>query len=307
MTRGLDHRVAAAVGTEIVGMRPIGGGSICSAYRAELADGRAAFVKTVARPQPGFFAAEAVGLALLAGAVPGGGAPVPAVLAVADDLLALEWVEPAAPDAASAEDFGRALAATHRHGAPAFGRTDGTGPAPGYIGSLPLDNTAAATWPEFYAERRVRPYLRGAVDRRSIRHGDAADVERVLARIGELAGPPEPPALLHGDLWSGNVLWAADDGAPRAADGGAHEARAYLVDPAVHGGHRETDLAMLALFGTPHLGRVLAAYDESAPVAAGWRDRVPLHQLHPVLVHAVLFDGSYGAQAGALAREALRS
>ncbi|MBB5787000.1 fructosamine-3-kinase [Jiangella mangrovi] len=100
-------------------------------------------------------------------------------------------------------------------------------------------------------------------------------------------------ALIHGDLWAGNVLWTERD--------------AHLVDPAAHGGHRETDLAMLTLFGLPHLDRVLAAYDEAAPLAPGWRERTALHQLHPVLVHAVLFGGSYGAQAGQLARQALRA
>jgi fructosamine-3-kinase len=95
--------------------------------------------------------------------------------------------------------------------------------------------------------------------------------------------PTAEPARLHGDLWAGNVLWSANG--------------PVLVDPAAHGGHRETDLAMLALFGLPHLGRVLAAYDEAWPLDEGWRDRVPLHQLHPLLVHAALFGGGYGRQA----------
>ena len=99
-----------------------------------------------------------------------------------------------------------------------------------------------------------------------------------------LAGPPEPPSRIHGDCWSGNVLWS----------GG----RGWLIDPAAQGGHRETDLAMLALFGAPYLDRILAAYSDVAPLAAGWRDRVPLHQLHPLLVHACLFGSGY-AEVGA--------
>uniref|UniRef100_UPI001C3F20C7 fructosamine kinase family protein n=1 Tax=Nocardia concava TaxID=257281 RepID=UPI001C3F20C7 len=118
-------------------------------------------------------------------------------------------------------------------------------------------------------------------------------LERVIARITDLAGPPEPPSRIHGDLWSGNILWSQD--------------RALLIDPAAHGGHRETDLAMLALFGAPHLDRILAAYQEAAPLNPGWRQRVPLHQLHPLLVHVVLFGASYRGMLLAAAAAALAS
>jgi fructosamine-3-kinase len=112
-------------------------------------------------------------------------------------------------------------------------------------------------------------------------------VEAVCGRIGELAGPPEPPARLHGDLWSGNVLWS----------GG----RPYLIDPAAYGGHREVDLAMLRLFGSPGAD-FLAGYEEVAPLAPGHAERVDLWQLLPLLVHAVLFGGAYGAAAERAAR-----
>ena len=154
----------------------------------------------------------------------------------------------------------------------------------------PLDNRSAATWPEFYAERRVLPYARMLVDDRVLTADGARTFDRLAARLAELAGPVEPPARLHGDLWSGNVLWCADG-------------RAWLVDPAAHGGHRETDLAMLALFGAPWLDRILAAYDETAPLADGREDKtirhadLRLHQVHPLLVHAVLFGGDYVRQA----------
>jgi fructosamine-3-kinase len=160
------------------------------------------------------------------------------------------------------------------------------GDRPLRIGPLRLPNDPAPDWATFYAENRLRPLAEhlGSSGREA--------VERVCERIAALAGPPEPPARLHGDLWSGNVLWD-------------RQGHAWLIDPAAYGGHRETDLAMLALFGAPQLPRILDAYDEAAPLADGWHDRVPLHQLFPLLVHACLFGGGYGARAGEAARSLL--
>jgi fructosamine-3-kinase len=280
----IAQRAEALLGTAVVATTPVAGGDICTATRLRLSDGRSALIKTRAHAPDGFFAAEARGLAWLAQA---GGAAVPELLASADDCLIVAWVEPGHPSPEAAEAFGRGLAETHRAGAERFGAGDD-----GFIGTLPLPNKPAATWPEFYATRRVLPYLKAARDRGSIDGDDAATVETAMRHIADLAGPEEPPARLHGDLWSGNVLWGADG-------------RAWVIDPAAHGGHRETDLAMLSLFGAPQLSRALAAYDEAAPLADGWRERVPLHQLHPLLVHAVLFGGGYGARAADAARSLL--
>jgi fructosamine-3-kinase len=203
--------------------------------------------------------------------------------------VVLSWLPPGPATAEAAADFGRALARLHAAGADQFGAS-----WPGFIASLPLDNTpwpADQGWPGWYAQRRVRPYLRHAADQGTLGPGDVALVEEVLSRIGELAGPDEPPSRIHGDCWSGNVLWS----------GG----RGWLIDPAAHGGHRETDLAMLDLFGAPHLATVLRAYTEQAPLAPGWRARIPLHQLHPLLVHVCLFGAGYRAQTLAAARAAL--
>ena len=269
---------------DLPGATPLGGGSICDAYRAR-SDGRPVFAKTLRNPPPGFFAAEERGLNWLAEV----GAPVPEVLAVSDDRIVLEWIEPNAPTRQAAQSFGRDLADLHAHEASSFGAG-----WPGYIGSLPMDNAQTADdWPTFYAEQRLLPYLRLAVDDGAIDEDGRRAVEEVCARLPDLAGAPEPPRRIHGDLWSGNVHWASDG-------------RVRLIDPAAHGGHRETDLAMLDLFGLPQLDAVLDAYQERFPLATGWEQRRPLHQLHPLLVHAALFGSSYGARAGSVARALLR-
>jgi fructosamine-3-kinase len=265
-------------GVTIEDPHAISGGDICRAWQGFLG-GRRVFAKTLRDAPRSFFAAEARGLALLR---IDGAPPVPDVIAVADDGLVLDWVEPGLPTRAAAEDFGRRLAVLHGAAQPAFGASDD-----GYIGSLALPNTAMQRWPQFYVERRVLPYLA------ALSADDRATIERLCARIDELAGPAEPPSTIHGDLWSGNLLWGSD-GVVR------------LVDAAsAHGGHRETDLAMVALFGAPHFDAIVAAYQEVSPLVDGWRKRVPLHQLHPLLVHATLFGGGYGARAATAALSAL--
>lgn len=259
-----------------MGTVPLGG-----AFRLRLADGRDVVAKR--HDHESGVLAEVAGLRWLASDF-----ACPRVLAHDEEWLVTEAVHTGSPSVAAAEAFGRGLAALHRAGAAAFGTPPPGGPVDAWIGTAPMRDETGARWPEWYAAHRVLPYLRAAVDRSALH--DAAPVEAVCERIGELAGPAEPPARLHGDLWHGNVLW--------------HD-RVWLIDPAAHGGHRETDLAMLHLFGCPHLDRIVAAYDEADPLAAGWRDRIPLHQLFPLLVHTVLFGGGYGARAVAAARAVL--
>jgi len=255
---------------------PVGGGHVCTASRLTLDDGSSLFAKTwpSGKPPEHFFAAEAAGLMWLREA---DAVPIPEVFAALDEMLALEWVEPGPAIPAAAERFGRELAAMHRAGAESFGAS-----WPGFIGPLTQDNTlSAGPWGAWFAERRLRPYLRVSADRGALSPADVAAVDRIIERIDSYGGE-ERPARLHGDLWPGNVLWAADG-------------RAWLVDPAAHGGHRETDLAQLALFGgAPHLATIISAYDEVWALSEGWRERVALHQLHLLLVHTAAFGEAYG-------------
>ncbi|WP_062990554.1 fructosamine kinase family protein [Nocardia anaemiae] len=279
MTGAAD--LAALVGVAVDSMTDLGSHHSWTLHRAVLGDGREVFVKA-APDQASVFAAEAAGLRWLAAGAPN---LVPEVLAVDDAMLVLPWVPAAAPTASAAERFGRELAALHGDSPGWFGA-----PWPGWIADLPLDNTRIdGSWARWYADYRLAPYLPRAaahLGRDGIRL-----LERVIENIETLAGPPEPPSRVHGDLWSGNILWTAD--------------RALLIDPAAHGGHRETDLAMLALFGAPHLDRIRAAYHETHPLADGWQARLPLHQLHPLLVHVALFGSSYRSQTLAAATAAL--
>ena len=284
----LADAVSRATGAAVTGGARAAGGSINEAWALQLAGGGRAFVKTRADAAPGEYATEAAGLRWLAQAQ---AVALPGVLAIGDDdpprFLALEWIDEGRLDGAGEEELGRGLAALHGAGAPAFGAPppgapspDGA-PAPLRIGELSLPNDPAADWPSFYAQRRLQPLVALCVARGTLSAAGARAVERVCERIADLAGPPEPPARLHGDLWGGNVLAGADG-------------RARLIDPAAYGGHREVDLAMLRLFGAPS-ERVFAAYDEAAPLADGHDERVALWQLFPLLVHAALFGGSYGA------------
>jgi fructosamine-3-kinase len=273
------RRAEELLATPVVATAPVVGGDICTATKLRLSNGRSAFMKTLTHAPPGFFEAEAAGLSWLGEA---GGIAVPEVLAVRPDCLILAWVEPGKMTTEAASDFGRALARTHAAGAPSYGLD-----REGFIGRLPLPNRPAPTWAEFYATRRLLPYLKLARDRDAITAEQAEVVEATVPRLADLV-PEEGPSRLHGDLWNGNVVWT-------------HGGGSCAIDPAAHGGHRETDLAMLALFGLAHPPRVLQAYEEVTPLADEWEARIGVHQLFPLLVHACAFGGGYGARAAEVA------
>jgi fructosamine-3-kinase len=209
-----------------------------------------------------------------------GAVNVPRVLGVSPSLLALEWIDEGHLSEDGAEQLGRGLAKLHAAGSDTFG-----GPKPLRIRELEIPSDPSDDWPSFYAENRLLALI-DAVDAKT-----RVAVELVAERIADLAGPTEKPARLHGDLWGGNVL-------------GDTRGEPWLIDPIAYGGHREVDLAMLRLFGAPS-PRILDAYGEAVPLADGHEERVGLWQLFPLLVHAALFGGHYGAQVESTARRYL--
>jgi fructosamine-3-kinase len=278
--------VANDLGVDVQAIERRHGGDTAAAFCLQLADGRTVFAKTHHDPPPGFFTTEAIGLRWLREPSV---IAVPEVLAVSDGgdgtppRLVLEWIDTAGSGSSTTEaDFGRALARLHRSGAASFGRPDRR-----TTGSLALPNEPCDTWVEFFGDRRLRVLLRIAHDRDALAPSTLRKLERTIERLDAVGGPEEPPARLHGDLWAGN----------RLID---RSGRSWLIDPACHGGHREFDLAMMRLFGGfgPDC---FAAYADEWPLAEGSEERVPLHQLAPLVVHAIKFGGSYRAAAdGAL-------
>ena len=302
---------------------------------------------------PGSTRLEALGLVWLAEAMPDGGAPVVPVRC-GEGWLEEPRLRQSRPTPAAARAFGRALARTHAAGAGEHGAAPpGWEKDSGWMGAarLPLrpgPASAPRRWGEFYAEDRLLPYLGAARANGSLDASGARLIERVAGRLAsglldadqpalvfalarERGGAPDAARLAartHGDLWSGNVLWAARsetaswapappeggpagdgplEGAPAAggpAGGGrrAPDVVGVLIDPAAQGGHAETDLAELGVFSQPHLDQVYAGYEEVSALAAGWRERVGAHQLHMLIIHAALFGGGYGAQTVATAR-----
>lgn len=282
MQAATQRRIERALDSRIVRLVAVAGGDINQAWRADLDDDRRVFIKTNANAPRGMFYTEALGLGWLAEPsalrVPAVVAASDAAAAGLDAFLVLEWIESSAPTRTFDATLGRGLGELHREGAARFGLQYDN-----FIGSLSQSNRPHDTWVAFYWCERIEPQLRTAIDRGRLDQSMARKSEILGTRLQALMGPEEPPARLHGDLWSGNLM-VGPAGEP------------CLIDPAVYGGHREMDLGMMLLFGG-FSESTIAAYREVYPLAPGAEERRGLMQLYPLLVHVNLFGGSYSARA----------
>ncbi|CAN5750806.1 fructosamine kinase family protein [soil metagenome] len=278
----LRAAIEQATSGTITSMSIVHGGDVAASFDVTLADGRHLFAKTHPDPPPGFFSTEASGLEWL-------GAPdavrVPHVVASSDGnvgtpaFLILDWIERGRPGARTDEVFGRELAELHDAGAACFGREDRA-----TTGSRRLPNDPHDTWSAFYAECRLLPLARLAADAAALPPDAAGRLEQLAMSLDRFEDGAAP-ARLHGDLWAGNRLVDA-------------AGESWLIDPAAHGGHREFDLAMMRLFGG-FSEACFDAYEERHQLVEGWQDRVQLHQIAPLVVHAIKFGGRYVGAANA--------
>ncbi|MCH8551576.1 MAG: fructosamine kinase family protein [Natronospirillum sp.] len=267
-----------AASLELSDLQPVGGGSINDACKVRQADGQPAFLKTHCDPPPGFFTAEAAGLAALAEA----GAPVPEVLSVGADHLLLALIETSRPTPDADARLGHILARLHQHHGPAFGFKEHN-----YCGTSPQTNDQHADGHEFFATCRLLPQGARAFDAGLLGRADMRRLERLCQALPDLI-PHQPPSLVHGDLWSGNVIHDST-GQP------------VLIDPAVSWCWAEADLAMTRLFGG--FGpAMLAAYQELSGLEPGFEDRVPLYNLYHLLNHLNLFGGGYSTSVTSVLR-----
>jgi len=278
----------SATGARVVSATRLAGGDIGDSFRVRLGSGEALFVKHY-RDAPGDLAArEASGLEWLSAA----GAPIRVARALAHgcDWLALEWIESSVPAPGYDDALGEGLAQLHSASPGAFGLTEDN-----WIGRLPQTNSPLADgddcWARFYATRRIEPMRQRASHEGLLPAPLEHALGRLIERMPDLVGVEEPAARLHGDLWAGNVL-PDERGLP------------CLIDPACYGGHREIDLAMMRLFGG-FSDRVFQAYESITPLSPGATERIPLYQVHPLLVHVCLFGAGYVARLARAVEQAL--
>jgi protein-ribulosamine 3-kinase len=269
--------IQTVIGESIEGFSFLSGGCINKGGRLTTSGGSFFLKWNDEKKFPGMFAAEARGLALLhhakALAVP---VVVQAGSADGFQFLLLEYIKSAARSGSFWKHFGAGLAALHKNSAAYYGLDHDN-----YIGTLPQRNETNSSWINFFIDQRLKAQLKIAVDQNRIEKEISKQFDVLFNKLSSLL-PGESPALLHGDLWSGNLM-VNSIGDP------------CLIDPAVYYGHREADLAMTQLFGGFDAS-FLHSYREVFPLADDFHDRFDLYNLYPLLVHLNLFGGGYKSQ-----------
>jgi fructosamine-3-kinase len=268
----------------IIKYEPLYGGDINQSYRLYSHDNCYFLKVNNASRYPDMFEKEAHGLDALQR---GSSLTIPAVIKHGiegqQQYLLLQWMEKGIPKKDFWENFGAALAAMHKQPQIYFGWEEDN-----YIGSLPQRNAIHNNWHSFYGECRILPLVKNLFDNGAFSKNELALTESFCKKINQLF-PEEPPALLHGDLWSGNFMVSSSG-------------NAAIYDPSVYYGHREMDIGMTKLFGGFD-SLFYTAYQEVYPLEKNWRQRLPLTQLYPLLVHAVLFGGHYVNQASQIIKQ----
>lgn len=268
---------ALLIDCRILNLPSVGGGSINAAYKLETSAGRFFLKVNSAVRFPKMFESEAHGLELLRAnselVVP---KPILTEEFGGQQFLVMDWLEEGKPGETFCAEFGRSLAGLHRTSQQHFGLDHSN-----YIGSLPQSNSPCSTWAEFYWIERLLPQIELASRMKLMSNEMKVGFDRLESQLPNIY-PIEQPALIHGDLWSGNYT-VSKDGKP------------CIFDPAVYCGHREMDLAMMKLFGGFD-ERIFDSYNESFPLEPGWEKRIDVGQLYPLMVHVNLFGASYCGQ-----------
>lgn len=271
----IKSKIQSTLDENIKGFSGVHGGDINQAAKVELSSGDPLFVKWNTSAPESMFEVEAKGLELLHSA--NTELEIPKVVLQEDNFLLLSWINEGGGQPNSAHEFGIELARLHKNTASSFGLDHDN-----FIGRLPQSNHQHSNWPDFFALERIEPQVKMGIESGKLTRSVLKDVEAFYAKLGSIF-PTEKPALLHGDLWSGNYMFTKSGGAS-------------IYDPALYYGHREMELAMTRLFGG-FPANFYDGYNEEYPLAEGFESRVNICNLYPILVHANLFGGSYCRQA----------